>query len=244
MVNERTFTILVVDDHEEVRDSLRDYLKHSGFDVRTAPNADRARAAVAETDVDLVVLDIMMPGEDGISLCRHLREVQSAPVIFLTARNEETDRIVGLEVGADDYVVKPFNPRELVARIKAILRRLHATPPEPAPIDAGSISFDHWCLQRRKKRLVSSCGTREHELTGAEYELLMIFLRHPRRVLARDELLEMTSGRQARPFDRTIDNQVRRLRKKVEAEPSRPRVIRTVWGRGYCLDVAVDRQSG
>jgi two-component system OmpR family response regulator len=244
MVNECACSILVVDDHEEVRDSLHDYLRHSGFDVLTAANAGEARAATARNNISLVVLDIMMPGEDGISLCRHLREVQSTPVIFLTAKNEETDRIVGLEAGADDYVVKPFNPRELIARIRAILRRLHEAPPQPTPIDSGTIRFDHWNLQRRGKRLVSSCGAHEHELTGAEYQLLMVFLRHPRRVLARDELLEMTAGRQGRPFDRTIDNQVRRLRKKVEQEPSRPRVIRTVWGRGYCLDVEVERQAG
>lgn len=185
-----------------------------------------------------------MPDGDGISLCRDLRSTCSTPVIFLSARDRDNDRIAGLEVRADDYVAKPFNPRELIARIKAILRRLYAAPPEPAPIDSGSIIFDHWCLQRRGKSLVSSCGMREHELTAAEYRLLMVFLRHPRRVMARDELLEMTGGRQARPFDRTIDNQVRRLRKKVEAETSRPRVIRTVWGRGYCLDVAVDRRGG
>lgn len=244
MVNEHAYSILVVDDHQEVRDSLHDYLKHSGFDVLTAANADQARVATAEHDVDLVVLDIMMPGEDGISVCRHLRKIRATPVIFLTAKNEETDRIVGLEVGADDYVIKPFSPRELVARIKAILRRLHAAPPQPTPLDSGSIGFDHWYLQRRRKRLVSTCGAHQHELTGAEYELLMVFLRHPRRVLARDELLEMTRGRPGRPFDRTIDNQVRRLRKKVEKEPSRPRVIRTVWGRGYCLDVEVARQTG
>ena len=239
MISENRTTILVVDDQRTVRATLRAYLEDNGFRVLTAENASQARVVTTGNEVDLILLDIVMPDEDGFSLCRDLRGTCATPIIFLSARDRDNDRIAGLEVGADDYVAKPFNPRELVARIKAILRRLHAAPPEPAPIDSGSISFDHWCLQRRKKRLVSSCGTREHELTGAEYQLLMVFLRHPRRVMARDELLEMTCGRHGRPFDRTIDNQVRRLRKKVEAEPSRPRVIRTVWGRGYCLDVAV-----
>ncbi|WP_067561200.1 response regulator [Halofilum ochraceum] len=243
MISEDRATILVVDDQPALRATLGTYLEHSGFRVLTAADGSQARLATIQNEIDLILLDIVMPDEDGMSLCRALRGMCTTPVIFLSARDQDNDRIAGLEVGADDYIVKPFNPRELIARIKAILRRRHAAPPEAIPTDSGSIRFDHWYLQRRKKRLISLCGEHEHELTSAEYELLMVFLRHPRRVLARDELLEMTCGRKGRPFDRTIDNQVRRLRKKVEAEPSRPNVIRTVWGRGYCLDVEVDRQT-
>lgn len=249
MISEDMPTILVVDDDREVRICLSAYLEHSGFKVLTAADASQARLVTAQTGIDLILLDIVLPDEDGISLCRDLRGVCATPIIFLSARDEDYDRIAGLEVGADDYVVKPFNPRELVARIKAILRRVEVTQPdgaEPrvAAPDSTTLSFDRWHLQQRGKYLVSTCGQLRQKLTSAEYELLMVFLRHPQRVLARDDLLEMTGGRQARPFDRTIDNQVRRLRKKVEAEPSRPRVIRTVWGRGYCLDVEVDRQTG
>lgn len=244
MINEDRATILIVDDQRAVRAMLRAYLEHNGFRVLTAADASQARGATAQNEIDLILLDIVMPDEDGISLCRDLRGTCATPVIFLSARDQDHDRIAGLEVGADDYVVKPFNPRELMARIKAILRRCHADQPHRAAPDSRTISFGEWSLQQRAKRLISTCGKWRHELTGAEYQLLMVFLRHPRRVLARDELLAMTCGRQGRPFDRTIDNQVRRLRKKVEADPSRPRVIRTVWGRGYCLDVEVDHQTG
>ncbi len=244
MISEDMPTILVVDDDREIRTCLAAYLDHSGFKVLTAADASQARLVTAQTGIDLILLDIVLPDQDGISLFRELRGVCATPVIFLSARDEDYDRITGLEVGADDYVVKPFNPRELVARINAILRRVHVVRPPVAARDSTTLSFGQWCLQQRGKCLISTCGKRRHKLTSAEYELLMVFLRHPRRVLARDDLLEMTGGRQGRPFDRTIDNQVRRLRKKVEAEPSRPRVIRTVWGRGYCLDVEVDRQTG
>ncbi len=244
VASERVTTILVVDDHREIRDSLKEYLEHNGFQVLTAASAVQARAIAADNDIDLAVLDIMMPGEDGISLCRHLRDTRETPVIFLTAKTEDTDRVVGLEIGANDYVVKPFNPRELVARIRAILRLLHAIPPpETVSSETGLITFDQWCVERRRKCLVSASGELRHELTPAEYDLLMVFLRNPGRVFGRDELLKMTCGREGRPFDRTIDNQVRRLRKKVETEPSRPRVIVTVWGRGYCLDVEVERRA-
>lgn len=244
MISEDSATILVVDDQRAVRATLRAYLEHSGYTVLTAADGNQARTVTTQNEIDLILLDIVLPDEDGISVCRALRGMCATPVIFLSARDQDNDRIAGLEVGADDYVVKPFNPRELVARIKAILRRCHASPRHHAPFEFTTLSFGQWSLQQRDKYLISTCGKQRHKLTGTEYQLLMVFLRHPRRVLARDELLEMTCGRQGRPFDRTIDNRVRRLRKKIEAEPSRPRVIRTVWGRGYCLDVEVDRQPG
>ena len=239
MTDERQYTILVVDDQSEIREPLQDYLLQNDFHVLTAASAKEARSTAAGNHVDLTLLDISMPGEDGISLCRHLRTSGDAPIIFLTGKNEETDRIVGLEVGADDYVIKPFNPRELLARIKAILRRMNADPPPPPPVDFTGIAFDQWRLDSRRRILTSSCGTKEHKLTGAEYELLMVFLRNPGRVFSRDELLKLTRNRTGGAFDRTIDNQVRRLRTKVEAEPSRPHIIRTIWGRGYCLSVEV-----
>lgn len=244
MSDEYQQTILVVDDQQEIREPLQDYLLQNGFNALTAASADQARGVVAGNHVDLTVLDVSMPGEDGISLCRYLREKRETPIIFLTGKGEDTDRIVGLEVGADDYVTKPFNPRELLARIKAILRRLHAEPPPAPAIDFTGIAFDQWRLDSRRKRLRSVCGTIEHKLTNAEHDLLMVFLRNPGRIFSRDELFKMTRNRTGGAFDRTIDNQVRRLRKKVEAQPARPRVIRTVWGRGYCLSVEVERECG
>lgn len=244
MIDERQYTILVVDDQQEIREPLQDYLLQNGFNALTAANAEQAKGVAAGNHVDLSVLDISMPGEDGLSLCRYLRGAGETPIIFLTGKDEDTDRIVGLEVGADDYVIKPFNPRELLARIKAILRRIHASPP-PAPArDFTAITFDQWRLDSRRKKLSSSSGTTEHQLTAAEYDLLMIFLRHPGRIFSRDELFKLTRDRAGGAFDRTIDNQIRRLRKKVEPEPARPHIIRTVWGRGYCLDVDVQRECG
>jgi two-component system OmpR family response regulator len=230
--------ILVVDDHEEIRESLRDYLDNTGYNVTVVEDASAARSHINQFDVDLVLLDIMMPGEDGISLCRHLREVAQMPVIFLTARGEETDRIVGLEIGADDYVVKPFNPRELLARIKSVLNRVYTVPPKSARASAGTIAFDRWHLDRQRHEIFADNGQRQ-ALSRSEYDLLQVFLRYPHSILTRDQLLQMTQGRTASAFDRTIDNQIRRLRQKLESEPARPQLIKTVWGRGYSLDAKV-----
>jgi|AntDeeMetagen681_2_1112603.scaffolds.fasta_scaffold05072_2 two-component system OmpR family response regulator len=244
MVSGSAHIVLVTDSHPGTCVDLHGHLARNGFNVLSTDNPDQVRSVAERAEIDLVVLDIRNSGKNGVSLCRYLRDVRQTPVMFVTEKNEETQQIMGLDIGAEDYVVRPFDPCELVARISAILRKPPASPWAPGSTGDGGLVFDDWYLRRREKSLVSRCGKLHRKLTGAEYELLMIFLCHPRRVLARDELLEMTSGRQARPFDRTIDNQVRRLRKKVEAEPSRPRIIRTVWGRGYCLDVVVDRQSG
>jgi two-component system OmpR family response regulator len=230
--------VLLVDDEATLRQPLADYLVRQGFDVVEAADAAMARALLAEELPDLVLLDIMMPGEDGLSLCRHLIESRNLPVIFLTARGEATDRIVGLEIGADDYVVKPFEPRELVARIRSVLRRAAKTP--PAPQEDAHYEFDGWRLDPLKRKLTDPEGT-VVPISSAEYRLLRAFLDHPRQVLDRDRLLDMVQGREAHLFDRAVDNQVSRLRRKMETDSRDPKLIQTVWGGGYRLAADVRR---
>ena len=209
-----------------------------------AGSAAEARSRLAETGsdapFDLVLLDIMMPGEDGLSLCRHLIETRALPVIFLTARGEATDRIVGLEIGADDYVVKPFDPRELVARIRSVLRRAARTPPEPN--DDQLFEFDGWRLDPLKRRLLDPEGA-VVAISSVEFRLLMALVEHPRQVLDRDRLLDLVQGREAHLFDRAVDNQISRLRRKIEADSRNPVLIQTVWGGGYLLAADVRRMS-
>jgi len=231
--------LLLVDDERSLREPLADYLVRQGFVVRQAEDAAKARAALAEETPDLVLLDIMMPGEDGLSLCRHLAEARDLPVIMLTARGEPTDRIVGLEIGADDYVVKPFEPRELVARIRSVLRRAAKSPPVVKEEDAH-YEFEGWQLDPLKRRLIDPEGT-VVPISSAEYRLLTAFLTHPRQVLDRDRLLDMVQGREAHLFDRAVDNQVSRLRRKIEVDSRDPRLIQTVWGGGYRLAADVRR---
>ena len=239
MADQGEIRLLLVDDEASLREPLADYLARQGFVVDQATDAARARALLAgETRPDLVLLDIMMPGEDGLSLCRHLIEGRQLPVIFLTARGEATDRIVGLEIGADDYVVKPFEPRELVARIRSVLRRTNrqvAVPQEDALYE-----FEGWQLDPLKRRLVDPEGT-VVPISSAEFRLLTAFLDHPRQVLDRDRLLDMVQGREAHLFDRAVDNQVSRLRRKMEADSRDPKLIQTVWGGGYRLAADVRR---
>jgi two-component system OmpR family response regulator len=182
----------------------------------------------------------MMPGEDGLSLCRHLRATSEVPVIMLTAMAEDTDRVIGLEMGADDYVVKPFNPRELLARVRAVLRRANSLPQQRAQVDAETLRFDRWQLNVARRELVGEDGV-AIPLSTAEFLLLSALLAHPRMVLSRDQLLDLTRGRSAAVFDRSIDNQVSRLRKKIEANPKEPALIKTVWGGGYMLTAEVAR---
>jgi two-component system OmpR family response regulator len=229
--------ILVVDDARDIREPLSRYLEKQGFRVDHAPDAAAARKALAGGAFDLVVLDIMMPGEDGLSLCRHLRETANLPVILLTAMAEETDRIVGLELGADDYVTKPFNPRELAARIRAVLRRAHAMPAASGAVDGGALSFAGWTLHVARRELESAEGVAVPLSTG-EFNLLLAFVNRPGMVLNRDQLLDLTKGREAAPFDRSIDNQVSRLRRKIEPDPKNPTLIKTVWGGGYVFTPA------
>jgi len=234
--------LLLVDDEASLREPLADYLVRQGFVVRQAEDAAKARAALTEDPPDLVLLDIMMPGEDGLSLCRHLAETRDIPVIMLTARGEPTDRIVGLEIGADDYVVKPFEPRELVARIRSVLRRASkaAAAPAAAAEEDAAFEFDGWQLDPLKRRLVDPDGT-VVPISSAEFRLLMAFVTHPRQVLDRDRLLDMVQGREAHLFDRAVDNQVSRLRRKIELDSRDPKLIQTVWGGGYRLAADVRR---
>jgi two-component system OmpR family response regulator len=230
--------ILLVDDEATLREPLADYLVRQGFAVRQAESAAAARSALLEAKPDLVLLDIMMPGEDGLSLCRHLVEAKDVPTILLTARGEATDRIVGLEIGADDYVVKPFEPRELVARIRSVLRRVQRPP--AAPEDDALYEFEGWLLDPLKRRLADPEGATV-PISTAEFRLLTAFLDHPRRVLDRDRLLDMVQGREAHLFDRAVDNQVSRLRRKIEADSRNPQLIQTVRGGGYRFAADVRR---
>jgi two-component system OmpR family response regulator len=231
--------LLLVDDERSIREPLAKYLEKQGFRVTQAGDAEAARTRLAAYAIDLVILDIMMPGEDGLSLTRHIRETSELPVILLTAKSEETDRIVGLEMGADDYVVKPFSPRELAARVKVILRRAATGSRQTAP-ESGSYGFAGWVLKTGERALVDREGVSVPLSTG-EYNLLLALVQRPRQVLTRDQLLDLTQGREAGAFDRAIDNQVSRLRKKVEEDAKAPELIKTVWGGGYTLAAEVTR---
>jgi len=230
--------LLLVDDEATLREPLAEYLSRQGFVVAQAASAAQARSLLRDETPDLVLLDIMMPGEDGLSLCRHLSETRAIPTIMLTAKGEAMDRIVGLEIGADDYVVKPFEPRELVARIRSVLRR--TAKGLTAPADDEILEFDGWQLDPLKRRL-SDPGGAMVSISSAEFRLLMAFLDHPRQVLDRDRLLDMVQGREAHLFDRAVDNQVSRLRRKIEADSRNPTLIQTVWGGGYILAADVRR---
>lgn len=230
--------ILLVDDEPGLREPLAEYLIRQGFAVVQAASAAEARTILLNQTPDLVLLDIMMPGEDGLSLCRHLTEAKDLPVILLTAKGEAMDRIVGLEIGADDYVVKPFEPRELVARIKSVLRR--AARGGPVPQEDALYEFESWTLDPVKRRLVDAQGV-VVPISSAEFRLLVAFLDHPRQVMDRDRLLDMVQGREAHLFDRAVDNQVSRLRRKIEDEAREPRLIQTVRGGGYVLATDVRR---
>lgn len=239
---EPTPHILVVDDEREIREPLAKYLAKNGLRASIAANAGDARKELKTSAIDLVVLDIMMPGEDGLSLCRHLRETTDIPVILLTAMAEDTDRVVGLEIGADDYLTKPFNPRELLARIRAVLRRANAVPHQREATAGERLKFGNWMLDVGRRELIGDDGVAA-PLSTAEFKLLAAFLQRPGIVLSREQLLDLTSGRGAEVFDRTIDNQVSRLRRKVEIDPKNPALIKTVWGGGYMLAVTVEEAS-
>jgi two-component system OmpR family response regulator len=224
--------ILVIEDDPEIRQLVQGYLQRQGFRVDVGDGGaalDRFRASYG--DPDLVVLDLMMPGEDGLSICRRLRAASRVPVIMLTAKGEDIDRIVGLEMGADDYLPKPFNPRELVARIRAILRRAEPPPAEQRRFALAGLVVD------LDARSVARDGQGALELTSAEFDLLECFVTRPARVLSREQLMDWTRGRRAEALDRTIDVQVSRLRKKIEADGAE--LIKTVRNAGYCLVVPV-----
>ncbi len=230
--------VLIVDDDREIRSLLAQYLeKH---ELRTTAVADgrEMRRVLERAHVDLLVLDLMLPGEDGLSLCRELRSRSQLPIIMLTARGEDVDRIVGLELGADDYVAKPFNPRELLGRIKAVLRRSAHAPRDPSPGSVRGFSFGGWRLDTVTRTLTSSDG-RELALSGAEYRLLAVLLGARNRVLTRAQLTELLRGRDADPFDRSIDVRVSRLRQILGDDARAPQIIKTVYGEGYVIGVTV-----
>jgi len=241
MIEAALTRLLLVDDEPSLRQPLAAYLTRQGFSVREAVSAAEARQMLVDDTPDLVLLDIMMPGEDGLSFCRHLVETREIPTIFLTARGEATDRIVGLEIGADDYVVKPFEPRELVARIRSVLRRTVRGPAD-ASLDEDFL-FEGWRLDPLKRRLTAPDGA-VVAISSVEFRLLLAFLEHPRQVLDRDRLLDMVQGREAHLFDRAVDNQVSRLRRKIELDSRNPQMIQTVWGGGYMLAADVRRVPG
>ena len=233
-------SILLVDDEPTLREPLAEYLSGQGFAVAEADSAAAARSHLQQARPDLILLDIMMPGEDGLSLTRHLAETRDIPVILLTAKGEATDRIVGLEMGADDYVVKPFEPRELVARIRSVMRRSLRDAAAPAgPADQHYL-FDGWRLDPLKRRLTDPDGAHV-PISTAEFRMLVAFLDHPREVLDRDRLLDIVQGREAQLFDRAVDNQISRLRRKIEVDSRDPQLILTVRGGGYRLAADVRR---
>lgn len=232
--------LLLIDDERSIREPLAVYLTKQGFRVTQCGDAESARTRLAAYAIDLVILDIMMPGEDGLSLCRHIAATGDVPVILLTARAEETDRIVGLEMGADDYVVKPFSPRELATRVKVVLRRATAGGARQHAPESSSYGFAGWVLKSGERALIDREGVSVPLSTG-EYNLLLALVTRPRQVLTRDQLLDLTQGREAAAFDRAIDNQVSRLRRKIEADAKNPELIKTVWGGGYTLAAEVTR---
>ena len=225
--------ILLVDDEATLREPLAEYLTKQGFRVQQASDASQARSVMNAFNFDIILLDIMMPGEDGLSFCRHVRDKTEIPVIFISAKGEELDRIVGLELGADDYITKPFSPRELVARIKVVLRRTN-NGNGVAPGSGAIYQFSGWTLKTDQRSLTDSEGVAV-PLSSGEYQMLLALLSRAGQVLNRDQLLDITQGREAHAFDRAVDNQISRLRRKIEPDLKNPEIIKTVWGGGYVL---------
>jgi two-component system OmpR family response regulator len=233
--------ILVVDDDREIRDLLARFLERHRLRVTAVRDGREARRAWANGHYHLVVLDLMLPGESGLDLARWMRSQSNVPIVMLTAMGEETDRIIGLELGADDYVPKPFNPRELLARIRAVLRRAGDAPEQRADPAARTLVFGGWTLEPARRRLLNPDAV-EVTLTGGEYDLLVALVERANRVLTRDMLLDLLRGRQAGPFDRAIDVAVSRLRRKLEDDGRRAQLIKTVRGGGYVLAATVERR--
>jgi two-component system OmpR family response regulator len=233
--------ILVVDDHQEIRDLVSRVLKKDGFRVTTAADGRQMRQRLRDHVIDLIVLDLMLPVEDGLALCRDLRAKSSTvPIIILTAKGDEIDRVLGLEMGADDYVAKPFSGRELLARIKAVLRRSQSLPPTGRNAGPALYRFDKWTLDTARRELETDDIV--VPLSTGEYNLLMAFIQHPQRVLSRDQLLDLAKGRSAAPLDRSIDLQVSRLRRKIEPDAKNPELIKTIWGDGYIFTPTIESE--
>ncbi len=233
--------ILVVDDDREIRDLLARFLERENFHVTTVRDAVEARKALSARQFQLVVLDLMLPGESGLDFAKVLRSQSEIPIVMLTALGEEIDRIVGLELGADDYLAKPFNPRELLARIRAVMRRAGDAVQSQGEGKFNKLSFGGWVLELSRRRLLSPDGV-ETPLTGGEYELLVILVERANQVLTRDMLMDLLHGRQTGPFDRAIDVAISRLRRKLEDDGRHAQLIKTVRGGGYVLAAEVMRQ--
>jgi len=232
-------TLLVVDDDAELRELTQAYLAQQGYQVVTAADGQAMDRVLAERNIDLVILDLMLPGEDGLSIAKRLKGEMGLPIIMVSAQGEDVDRIVGLEIGADDYIAKPFNPRELLARIRAVLRRVAAASESAgAGETSGSVRFGEFELDLNAHRL--SKQGQSVPLTSGEFDLLSILVKHPNRVLDRDRILDLLTGAERSPFDRSIDVRVTRLRSKIEKDPATPIYIKTIWGKGYmfCPDVS------
>jgi two-component system OmpR family response regulator len=233
--------ILIIDDDRDIRGSLAEYLRMHGFRASVAADAKQMDRALAAAHVDLVVLDVMLPGEDGFSICRRLQDSLQIPIILLTAMTQSTDRVVGLELGADDYVTKPFNPRELLARIRSVIRRTQMLPRRQRHA-RGLVQFDRWRLDFSRAELLGEDDA-VIRLSSGEHLLLVSLIEHAGVTLTRDQLLDLTKGRDARVFDRSIDNQISRLRRKLEVDPKNPRIILTQWGGGYVFAAQVEWAS-
>jgi DNA-binding response OmpR family regulator len=241
MVMTNAGCVLIVDDDDSVRTMIAEYLESHGYAIAQAGDGTAMRAAIEQATPDVVLLDLNLPREDGLTLARYLRERYDVGIIMVTGAGDVVDRIVGLEVGADDYVTKPFDPRELLARVKSVLRRIQARPATPGPqADDGSrVGFGHCQLDLASHQLFDGDG-REIPLTTMEFELLKVFAEHPGKALSRDRILTLTRNREWDPYDRSIDIRIARLRRKVEADPEHPQVIRTVRGVGYMYVPAAD----
>lgn len=231
--------ILIVDDHREIRDLVSRALTKEGFRVTTVADGKAMRKVLSDARIDLILLDLMLPGESGLALARELRSQSNIPIIMVTAKGEEVDRVIGLELGADDYLPKPFGTRELVARINAVLRRSRMEPARgEQPAKPKRYRFDRFVFNVDSRELVRDDDVTVPLSTG-EFDLLLVLVERPQRVLSRDQLLDLARGRSASPLDRSIDTQVSRLRKKIEADPHDPKIIQTVWGGGYILATPV-----
>ena len=232
--------ILVVDDDNQVRQLIGRFLRESGYRVTGARDGREMREALASAGIDLIILDLMLPGTSGLDLCRELRATSSVPIIMLTAKGADTDRIVGLELGADDYLPKPFNPRELLARIRAVLRRAAARQSGDPTHSGRLVTFAGWTLDKMRREVTSPAGV-VVDLSGGEYDVLIAFIEHPNRILSRDQLLELARNRTSTPFDRSIDVQISRIRRKLEGGGNAPPLIKTVRGAGYIFLPTVKR---
>jgi len=231
--------LLIVDDDREIRNLLSQYFETHGYRATAVAEGKSMRRVLQQSHVDLIVLDVMLPGEDGLALCRDLRTRSQLPIVMLTARGEDVDRIVGLELGADDYVPKPFNPRELLGRVRAVLRRAAHAPRDPDPAAVRGFKFVGWQLDTTTRNLTDPTGANV-QLSGAEYRLLAVLLASPNRVLSRTQLTELLRGREADPLDRSIDVRVSRLRQILGDDARAPQIIKTVYGEGYVVGVTVE----